>query len=168
MISSYTESACTRYRALLSQLDTNHVLAGGDDCQTVSLFDIKEGDFRCLQKVSVNTPGISLLRQDNQTKTVFFGGTTGQIGVLDSRTFKQENQFTPHSGGLYDFTVHVYRLTSCGFVYKNGRQFPEKFLKQYDVRMLPKSMPPIAVCYEPKFVRCAQIYSDRFIVVTQV
>lgn len=109
-------------------------------------------------QVQLSDSGCAILR--SQGRLVCTGEPTGQIHLLDSRTFRKEQTLEAHSGSLSDFDVHGNLMVTCGFSTRHGNLSVDRFLKVYDIRIL-RALAPIPVSVDPFLLRFLPSFSSR-------
>jgi PAB-dependent poly(A)-specific ribonuclease subunit 2 len=96
--------------------------------------------------------GCAILRGQGLNR-ICAGQTSGQVYLLDSRTYRKEHTIEAHESSLSDLDVHGNLLVTCGFgSSRHGSCSLDRFLKIYDLRSL-RALAPIQVSIDPIMLR---------------
>lgn len=110
-----------------------------------------------------DTVGRTIIRANEQF--LFTGDTQGNITLRDPKTFEAIHSLEAHKGAVLDFDVCGMKLVSCGLSYRMPGQLQgDRFLMLFDLRTL-RAQRPVALNFEPSFIRFLPTYSDNRLVV---
>uniref|UniRef100_A0A668TAI9 USP domain-containing protein n=1 Tax=Oreochromis aureus TaxID=47969 RepID=A0A668TAI9_OREAU len=144
-----------------SLLMTDNMLLMGELQNYVAEVDLNT--LQETQKFTVETPGVTIMRQTNH---FFFFRHPSKYHLIvtlrDLHTFRTQN-FDAFPGGLSDFDVHGNLLAVSGF---SSRGPNERFLMVYDLRRM-QAATPLWVHVDPFFVRFIPTYTSRLAIISQ-
>ncbi|GAO46990.1 hypothetical protein G7K_1204-t1 [Saitoella complicata NRRL Y-17804] len=80
------------------------------------------------------------------------GSSTGEVSLLDPKTFKVQHRFAAHTGTITDMDTQGNLLLTCGFSARHGQYVLDPIVKVFDLRTM-RPLVPIPFPAGPTFIR---------------